>query len=143
MLTTLYSADEVLITWGPISMSGRGPDAFCKVERMEDSFKDKAGADGEVVRSRMLDHRGTVTVTLMQTSPTNPLLQASQLADEASPNGVGIFPLMVKDYGGNALWVSAEAWITKPASTETAAEAGTREWVFRCSNLMPPLPAHA
>ena len=143
--TQLYSADQVLVSWGAIMMNtgGRGPDTFCKVERNEDSFKRKAGADGEQVRSRTLDRSGKVTITLMQTAPQNAQLQAALLADEASPAGVSIFPLMVKDYGGNALWVAPEAWITKPAGGEMAAEAGTREWVFECSNLMPPLPVHA
>lgn len=143
--TQLYSADQVLVSWGPIMMNegGRGPDTFCKVERNEDSFKRKAGADGEQVRSRSLDRSGKITMTLMQTSAINARLQAAMLADEASPNGVGIFPLMVKDYGGNTLWVAPETWIVKPAAHEMAAEAGTREWVFECSNLMPPLPAHA
>lgn len=142
--TALYSSDQVMVIWGVISMGfplgGRGPDTFCKVERNEDSFKRKAGADGEQVRSRMLDHSGKVTVTLMQTSPINALLDAALLADEASPAGVSIFPLMVKDFGGNGLWVASEAWISKPASAEMAAEAGTREWVFECANLLPPIP---
>jgi hypothetical protein len=142
-VTGLYSADQVMIIWGPIAMSGRGPDTFCKVERNEDSFKRKAGADGEQVRSRMLDRSGKVTVTLMQTSPINALLEAALLADEASPNGVSIFPFLVKDYGGNALWMSPEAWITRPANHEMAAEVGTREWVFECANLTPPIPVHA
>ena len=43
--TQLYSADQVLVSWGAIMMNegGRGPDTFCKVERNEDSFKRKAG----------------------------------------------------------------------------------------------------
>ena len=139
----LYSADQVSLTWGPISMTGRGPDTFCKVERNEDSFKLKVGADGETARSRLLNRSGKITVTLLQTSRTNALLEAALLADEASPNGVSVFPLMVKDYGGNALWVAPEAWIMKPASHEMAAEVGTREWVFECSNLTPPIPVHA
>ena len=143
MVTDLYSADQVFITWGPIQLVGRGPDTFCKVERNEDSFKLKVGADGEAVRTRVLNHSGKVTVTLLQTAKANALLQAAILADEATPNGVSIFPLLVKDYGGNALWISPEAWITRPANHEMAAEAGTREWVFECSNIAPPLPAHA
>ena len=141
----LYSADQVLVSFGPIMLNtgGRGPDTFCKVERNEDSFKRKAGADGEQVRSRTLDWSGKVTITLMQTAPQNAALQAILLADEASPNGSGILPLFIKDYNGNALWAAPEAWITKPAGSEMAAEAGTREWVFECAKLLPPLPAHA
>jgi len=141
--TDLYSADQVMITWGAYQMAGRGPDTFCKVERNEDSFKLKAGADGEIARSRLLNRSGRVTVTLLQTAKVNADLQAAVLADEASPNGVSIFPLMVKDYGGNALWVAAEAWILRPANHEMAAEVGNREWVFECANLTPPISAHA
>jgi hypothetical protein len=141
--TDLYSADQVYITFGTFKLEGRGPDTFCKVERNKDSFSLKVGADGEAVRTRTLDRSGRVTVTLLQTAKVNVSLQAAMLADEASPNGVSILPLMVKDYGGNALWVSPEAWILRPANSEMGAESGTREWVFECANLAPPLPAHA
>jgi hypothetical protein len=141
-IPAVYSADQVLIVWGALQITGPGPDTFCKVERNEDSFKFKAGADGDGVRSRMLNHSGKITVTLLATSPTNALLQAAVLADEASPNGI-LLPAMVKDYGGNALWTAAAAWVTRPANGEMAAEAGTREWVFECARLEAPLPAHA
>lgn len=139
----LYSADTVYITWGAITIQGRGPETFCKVERTKESFTLKKGADGEGSRSRILDHSGKVTITVMQTAAVNALLQAALLADEASPNGVSIFPMMVKDYGGNALWTATHAWLERPAMTEAAAEAGTREWTLICNDLEAPLPAHA
>ena len=143
MAVALYSADQVNIVWGPIKFDGFGPDTFVKVERNEDSFTPKVGADGEVARTRNLNRTGKVTVTLMQTSSTNPLLQAAIIADEATANGVAIFPLMVKDNSGNALWSAKEAWLTRPASTEGAREVGTREWVLECAQLNSPIPFKA
>lgn len=139
MQTQLYSADQVTITFGVIKLEGYGPDTFVKVERNEDSFMSKVGADGEVARTRNLNRTGKVTATLLQTSASNKLLQAALIADELTPNGLSIFPLMVKDNSGNAIWVAKEAWIMKPAATEGAREVGTREWVFECATLNPPL----
>jgi hypothetical protein len=139
----LYCADQVVIIWGAITMTGVGSDDFCKVERIEDSFKSKAGAFGDVVRSRMLDRRGKITVKLLKTSSTNIALRAAILLDENSNNGLSIFPAMVKDYGGNALWTATYAWLTRPASGEMAAEAGVDEWTLEVAELKGPLPVHA
>ena len=141
--THTYSADQVLVVFGPYSLEGRGPDTFCTVERAEDSFKTVVGADGEVTRVRNLKRHGTITVTLMQTSKSNADLQGQILIDEATPNGLAIWPALVKDYDGNVLWTADESWLQKPAKSELGAEVGTREWVIACAQLNPPLPAHA
>ena len=141
MSVDLYCADQVTVIFGVVKIDGYAPDSFVKVERNEDAFSLKIGADGEPVRTRSLNKSGKVTLTLLQTSKTNPLLQALELADELSNNGVSVLPVMVKDSGGNALWVAAEGWITKPAATEAARESGTREWVIECAKLLPPIPS--
>ena len=139
----LYGADQVYVVWGPLKLEGKGPDTFCKVARNKKAFALKVGADGEGARSRILDKSGKITVTLQQTAQVNALLAAAELADEKAPNGSSIFPLMVKDYGGNALWIGEKTWLTGPADGEMAAEAGTREWEFETDDLETGVPAHA
>jgi hypothetical protein len=134
-----YSADQVIAVICGIPLTEPGPDTFIKIERNEDGFTLKPGAFGDGTRSRNLNHSGKITLTIMATSKMNTLLEALYAADELVPNGV-LLPSLVKDNNGNALWMAKESWLTKPAPTEGAKEAPTREWIAECLELLPPVP---
>jgi hypothetical protein len=140
MQTKLYSPDQVFITFGPHKLEGYADGTFVKVERDEDSFMKKTGADAEVARTRNLNKGGKVTVTLLQTSKSNAIMETILLADEVTPAGAGVLPLMVKNAMGYELHSAAEAWIKKPADSELGKEVGNREWVLDCAALswVPP-----
>ena len=53
------------ITLAGSVLSGFAPGTFIEISRDEDSIKDKAGADGEVARIRVLNKLGTCKLTLM------------------------------------------------------------------------------
>jgi hypothetical protein len=141
--TQQYSPDQFLVLFGPIKIEGYADDTFIEVGRKTPTYNSSAGADGEVVRNRSLDKRGEIKLTLKQTSPTCALLDALLVADEIAPNGASILPVMVKDNSGNAVWSGVEAWVTEPAKTKGAKNAGDREYLIEVAKLMPPVPAHA
>lgn len=133
--TKLYSPDQVCVVFGAERLSGFADGTFVKVERNEDTFQTKVGADGEVTRTRNLNRTGIITVTLLQTSASNAALAALAAADELSPNGVSVLPVLVKDLNGNSLHHAAEAWVKKPAAGEYGKEVTTREWVIEAAVL--------
>lgn len=135
MALTQYDPKALVVTLGPVLVSGFAPDTFLAVEKNNDTFSLQIGADGEATRTRSRDNSGKVTVTLMQGAAANDLLQAVHELDRVTPAGAGTQPLLVKDLFGRTLFAAERAWIVKPAPSEFAAEAGTREWVIESDDL--------
>ena len=124
-----YNGGEVAIIIGGRAMSGLGADTFCSLSRDEDSFTTTVGADGEVTRSKTNNRKGTLELTLLQSSDANSFLQSLVNADE-NLNGAGIGPVVVRDISGSFIATAAQGWIRKPADIEFAREAGERTWTI-------------
>lgn len=124
---------QYLLTVGGNAITGYAPGTMISVSRANDSWKKTVGATGEVVRSRNRDRTGTITITLLQTSPSNLTLSALNRQDEA--RGTGIVPVQVKDALGVTLLFAAQAWVLKPADVTYGDEVESREWTLDCADL--------
>lgn len=133
MGTKTYDPAKILATLGPAIIVGYADGTFVKASRESDTFTDYCGADGEVTRARMRDKRGTVELTLSQSSPSNDLLSALAMQDELL--GSGIVPFLLKDVFGTTLCSGGEAWVKKPAEVEFGKEVGPRTWIIRVARL--------
>ncbi len=132
MLKT-YDANEVSVIVGSRVILGFIQGDAVTVVRESDSFSDNVGLDGEVTRSANKDKRGTITLTLQQSSNDNDFLSALSQTDELS--GLGVVPVLIRDANGTSLYESAEAWIMKPADGSKSQESGERAWIVRCAKL--------
>lgn len=128
-----YDPGAIVVVYNGIQVQGYASDTFVKVSRDESSFKLKKGADGAGTRSLNRNRAGKIVVTLDQASPTNDLLSAMLVLDEATGTGFG--EALVKDLNGTSLAQAANAWLDKPAEGEFAAEAKDREWTIYCDDL--------
>jgi hypothetical protein len=127
----VYSGNEVTFNFAGIPIeSGRGDDEFITISKAEDTYKYKAGNDGEGTRSENKNTLHTVTLTLMRTSSGNAMLSAIHNGDIKIPGGSGVAPMMIRDRQGLSVFVSAEAWIKKMPDDAYATEAGTIKWEF-------------
>ena len=133
MATKTYSAKKVLVSFAGKILTGMADGSFIAVSRNNDSFMLMVGSDGEAARAANADRSGTVTLTLMQTSPSNDDLSALLNTDELTNTGTGA--LFIKDASGRTLVSAVEAWIRKPADAEFARELGGREWTFETGDL--------
>jgi hypothetical protein len=133
MSVKTYNPADVSIIFAGIPIEGIADGTFVTVARNNPSYNMSIGSDGEGVRAKSNDRGGTVTLTLMQSSVSNDALSAVSLLDEASGDGIG--PLLVKDNSGRTICGAETAWIQKPADSEFAREATTREWVFETDLL--------
>lgn len=130
-----YDPGLVVVTFKGIELTGFSEGTMVNVERDEDGFSKKTGAQGDTARVRNRNRNGSATVNLMQGSPANTLLSEIALADEVSGFGYGEF--MVKDLNGATLCHAPVAWIRKIAGVALAADSENREWVFDMWNLTP------
>jgi Protein of unknown function (DUF3277). len=133
MAVKTYNPKDVLIIVGPVIVEGFADGTFVNIARDNPSWNKAIGSDGEGARARSNDQGGSVTLTLMQTSASNPELSALALLDEQT--GDGVVPLLVTDRSGTSLYEAETAWIEKPADSPFAREIETREWVIQTDNL--------
>lgn len=131
-----YDPTLIAIIFAGITVEGFADGEFVTVEHDSDAFSDVVGTDGGVSRARSSDERGTITVKLMQTSPTNAAFSAMMQADLDAPGGAGVAPVVVTDLLNEATKHSAmEAWILRPTEASYDRTVGSREWKIRCANL--------
>ncbi len=112
---------------------------FVSAERENPQTDDAAGAQGDVVRVITNDKRGTVTLTLWLTSPSNLVLSGlvnsdADVAGKAASED-SIFPLTIKDNRGDDVVSAENAWITGPPRIVWSKSVESREWTIRCAKL--------
>lgn len=123
-----YSPDANHASFGSTRIGGYVEDTYVEIEFNADAWTKQVGADGEVTRNKSLDKSGTVTVTLMQTSPTNDLFMAHYRRDQQNNGGVNAFKLT--DTNGTTVFTAPACWIKKLPNVALANQAGPRVWVF-------------
>jgi hypothetical protein len=125
-----YDPTEVQVNLGPLTLTGFADGTFVKVAKTTaETYKKKVGAKGEVSRTKVTDKSGTITVTLMHTSPSNTKLYLLE------KNPV-TFPVTILENGESKFIATAtEAWIEKTPNPEFGAEEGKAEWTIGCADL--------
>ena len=125
MPMTTYDPKKVLISLGSHSVTGYSDGTFVGIEPNGDGIASKTGCDGEKVRSIDPDKSATVTLTLLQTSPTVAWCQKQY--DKDRNTGDGTFPILVKDMKGGLIFSAADSWIVNAPSREFGKESSDRE----------------
>src|SRR5947209_4167245 len=113
------------------TIGGYAPGTVIEISRDEDDFKDLAGADGEVAVMQNADERGTVKITLLQTSASNDILSALAAVNKGGTIAgltLGKGSLQCKDLQGRMVCSSETAWVKKPADVTLGDEILTRVW---------------
>lgn len=131
----VYDPDQIFVSLAGIPCSGYADDEFVRVEREGPAFDDVVGTDGEVTRSKTNDNRATVTIKLMQSSPTNDLFSALHNLDKNTPGGAGVGPFILKDLQGTTLIMAEKSWIRKEPDGSWGRTATEREWIIRVASL--------
>jgi hypothetical protein len=129
-----YDPLKIVVTFGPLILSGYADGSFLTIDRTTDSFALIVGSSGEQARSRSNDRSAIATLKLLQTSLANDALSLQLQADEL--NGSGISPFMVKDLRGNSLTLAKEAWIIKPPTQDFDRTIGPREWNIQLAEAL-------
>lgn len=131
-----YDPTQITVSLAGIVAEGYADGEFVRVERDSDAFNDVVGTDGRVSRARSSDKRATITIILMQTSPTNDLLSALAQLDEDAPGGAGVGAFVLRDRLGRTVLRSDEAWIAKRPNHSMDRTPTSREWKIRCAELV-------
>lgn len=128
-----YSPANILVSFRGVNITGFADGTFVNAARNEDSYSLVAGSHGDSVFVRNLNRTGLVTLTLMQSSPSNDFLSSQIAADELF--GLGEGPLFIKDLNGNTLVEDQNARLMKPADSPFGKDLENREWQFGCPQM--------
>lgn len=123
-----YDPSKIHVLFGGIPISGFAEGSAVKVSRSEDTFKKVEGIGGHISRTRTKNKSGSIEFTLAQTSLSNDVLSLTAIADELSAKGV--LPLLIIDASTSSVYVSAFAWIRKPAEAGYSKDLTNRTWIF-------------
>jgi hypothetical protein len=126
---------QVTIAFAGVQIVGFADGEFITIEQNANDFESVAGTDGRVATSRTNDRRATITIKLLQTSPSNDDLSTIRNAGINGPNGRHVGAFTVRDRSGRAVYRAAEAWIQKPPSVSFDRTVTTREWTLECASL--------
>lgn len=132
--TYTYDPKLFSIIVGGKIISGFGDGTFIKLERNQQAFQLKMGTDGEGTRAKSNDLSGKLTITLMQSSPSNDDLSSFAAADQLA--NAGAVPCFVKDGSGRTVASCETAWVQKLPDSEFSNEAQTRVWVLETAALV-------
>lgn len=129
-----YSAEQVIITVGNVILSGFSDGDFVTCKYSENRYTAKAGADGEVARSKTASRMGTVEIVLSHTSAANDEL--SQQFNLALMGGDSpTVPIQVSDLSGTGQVTASNAWLSIAPDFVRGIEIGEATWTFECADM--------
>ncbi|ENG0693081.1 DUF3277 family protein [Salmonella enterica subsp. enterica serovar Newport] len=93
------------------------------------------GADGEVMHSLHADKSGTITVTLLKTSPVNKKLSLAYNAQSQSSASWGNNVIVIRNTASGDISTARSCAFQKQPDFNNAKEGGTVAWVFDCGKI--------
>lgn len=122
-----YDPRQTPIIFNGRLLTGYAPDTFASFEPAADSVTKTVGADGSVVFTFSADKTGTLTVTLLQTSPDHAYLAAAEQAKV-----IGAIAVRDENLGevGTTLLRCQYSTVSRRPTLGRGAEATTHEWTF-------------
>ncbi|WP_347252908.1 DUF3277 family protein [Leminorella grimontii] len=93
------------------------------------------GADGEVMHSLHAGKSGTITITLLKTSPVNKKLSLMYNAQSLSSSTWGNNVIVVRNKASGDITTARTVAFQKQADNQNAKDGGTMQWVFDCGKI--------
>ena len=93
------------------------------------------GADGEVMHSLHADKSGTITVTLLKTSPVNKKLSLAYNAQSQSSATWGNNVIVIRNSASGDISTARSCAFQKQPDFNNAKDGGTVAWVFDCGKI--------
>jgi hypothetical protein len=139
--TASYAPSEVVVIISQESTGfshqivGGAEGTFVKVARDSDTWTHVTSVDNFATRVHSANDSGKITLTLLQSSPSNDVLTAVYNRDKQMKNSSGLFTITVKDGSGRSVDFAQEAYISSFPERDYDQTLSNREWVISCTNL--------
>lgn len=125
MIIASYDAKDVSVVVNGVYLTGYGEGTMVEASKDEDSFSPLVGTQGDIVRAKINNTLGTITVTLNQESPQVAYLNELSNSSEMFPISVIKKSTTEEACGGS------QAYLKRPSGLTLSAEAESREFEFQ------------
>ena len=130
-----YDPSSVKMAWNGINIVGPAEGSFLTVTPNADATNETVGSHGDVAITLNPDNTGTMTLRLLQNSPTNQLLSAIYNLQQLGTNfPVSIFSVI--DESASNVGIFLDVHIKRPPDIEFADDTTPKEWMFFISNMI-------
>lgn len=129
-----YSPAQNVLTIGTSRVEGFGPDDSLLIEPGDDSSTTQVGLDKQVTRTVVTNPTGIATISLMQTSRANRVLEALAALQVDGANGSDVAAFYYRDAGTGEEHTAEQCFIERRPDYGFSKEAGVREWRVRLVN---------
>ncbi|MFF0831023.1 phage structural protein [Brevibacillus sp. NPDC003359] len=123
-----YDPKDVTVTVDSVFLTGFSED-MVEVEKAENNYETKVGAQGDAVRTKINNPLGTIKVTLLPSSP-----QVAYL-DKLANSGKLVPVSVIHSGTPKETTTTTEAYVTKPATRSYGSEAADREYEIQCLDI--------
>lgn len=124
---------------GNFALTGGASEEGIKIEMAEDKNTMTAGSDGEVMHSLHAANHGTVTISLLKTSPVNAQMMTMYNYQTASSARHGQNTITVRDSARGDLITCTLVAFKKAPALAYSKEGGMNEWTFDAGKIVQVL----
>lgn len=128
-----FDPAQISVVFGTSAIIGFAEDTMINIETEDTQYNDNTDIYGNVTRYKVNRNTAKITITLTESSSSNDLL--SNYVELDRVNDAGSFPVMIKDPNGTSLFSSTSAYVEQVPQVEFGAEAKTREWAIKATNV--------
>lgn len=121
-----YNLKQVVISAAGVRLTGFSENDAARLEPNEDVFALTVGSDGEKCRSRMNNDSKILTLTFLQSSEANDVLETALTADQIS--GAATFPMSIDDVLQGEVEFCNDCFIMREPNKTWQRQVGDREW---------------
>ncbi len=130
-----YDSKRVDVSIGLSTVFGFGEGSKVVISRSENMNDFIIGVDGDIMGNRLNNVSGTMSITLLNSSPWNNILAEWDSLTDQDPDNMWL-PVTVRIPSSKMMLVATGALMTQPdVNLGTTAE--DREWVFFLSSVKP------
>lgn len=128
-----YDPGQVTVIIGGSPISGFADGTFVSVSFDEQQWNKVTGADGLTQRSKTNNYAGSITITLMNGSASNDVLD--QIWQDDRHNNGGAVGVLIKDLSGRTIWQAENGWVQQMPDQAFSKDTENRDWVIDCDAL--------
>lgn len=131
-----YDARRLIVMLaGRLISEGFSEDDHLSIEYTSDGYTKTTGVDGYTGRARIADESARVTISLLQTSPANLILETIYQLDRNTPAGAGVGFFSINDINGPTIYAARCAWIAKRPDPAWGRDIKTRDWMIDAGRM--------
>lgn len=124
-----YNAKQVSVILGGFPISGFADGQFLSIVPNADLYELTVGTDGDGTRSAQNNKSAQITLSLLQSSVSNAVLESLAEGEET-------FALLIKDNSGSTIYSAATAWVRRRPDANFDRTVGQRDWLLETDELI-------